>query len=73
MSAAMLASAVSTDKPKKLLERVRDVIRRKHFSIRTERAYADRLVPSILRNIDNVSHKSKAGHRVGKWLPAAIG
>jgi len=48
MSAAMLASAVSTDKPKKLLDRVRDVIRRKHFSLRIERAYADRSVPSIL-------------------------
>ena len=29
------------DKPKKLLDQVRDVIRRKHFSIRTEQAYTD--------------------------------
>jgi integron integrase len=35
-----LSPAVSPDKPK-LLEQVRDVIRRKHFSIRTEQAYTD--------------------------------
>jgi hypothetical protein len=29
-----------TDKPK-LLDQVRDVIRRKHFSLRTERIYCD--------------------------------
>jgi hypothetical protein len=29
------------DKRKKLLDQVRDVIRRKHFSIRTEQAYTD--------------------------------
>jgi len=29
-----------TDKPK-LLDQVRDVIRRKHYSIRTEQAYID--------------------------------
>jgi len=33
-----LSPAYSPDKPK-LLEQVRDVIRRKHFSIRTEQAY----------------------------------
>jgi hypothetical protein len=41
MSAAMLASAVSTDKPKKLLDRVRDALRVKHYSLRTERSYCD--------------------------------
>ena len=35
-----LSPALSPDKPK-LLDRVRDVIRRKHFSIRTEQAYTD--------------------------------
>jgi hypothetical protein len=35
-----LSPAVSPDKPK-LLEQVRGVIRRKHFSIRTEQAYTD--------------------------------
>ena len=35
-----LSPAVAPDKPK-LLEQVRDVIRRKHFSIRTEQAYTD--------------------------------
>jgi integron integrase len=35
-----VSPAVSTHKPK-LLEQVRDVIRRKHFSIRTEQAYTD--------------------------------
>src|SRR5438309_3756180 len=31
----------AADKPKKLLERVRDVIRVKHYSLRTERTYCD--------------------------------
>lgn len=35
-----LSPAVSPDKPK-LLDQVRNVIRRKHFSIRTEQAYTD--------------------------------
>jgi site-specific recombinase XerD len=35
-----LSPAPSPDKPK-LLEQVRNVIRRKHFSIRTEQAYTD--------------------------------
>jgi integron integrase len=35
-----LSPGVSPDKPK-LLEQVRNVIRRKHFSIRTEQAYSD--------------------------------
>jgi hypothetical protein len=28
-----------TERPKKLLDQVRDVIRRKHYSIRTEETY----------------------------------
>ncbi len=35
-----VTSARQTDNPK-LLDRVRDVIRRKHYSIRTEHAYID--------------------------------
>jgi len=41
MSVGRLASAVSTDKPKKLLDRVRDALRVKHYSLRTERSYCD--------------------------------
>src|SRR5258708_21408564 len=36
-----LQNSASRNKPKKLLDQVRDVIRRKHFSIRTEQAYVD--------------------------------
>ena len=36
----MLPPAATANKPK-LLDQVRDVIRRKHFSVRTERAYTD--------------------------------
>ena len=41
MSEGTLASAISTDKPKKLLDRVRDALRVKHYSVRTERSYCD--------------------------------
>ena len=41
MSAGTRASAVSTDKPKNLLDRVRDALRVKHYSLRTERSYCD--------------------------------
>ena len=37
---AILPTSASQNKPK-LLDQVRDVIRRKHFSIRTEQAYVD--------------------------------
>jgi hypothetical protein len=36
----ILASPPERDKPK-LLDQVRDVVRRKHYSIRTEQAYVD--------------------------------
>ena len=45
--AVTLPVQAARNKPK-LLDQVRDVIRRKHFSLRIERAYADRSVPSIL-------------------------
>ena len=38
--AKRLTSAVASNKPR-LLDQVRDVIRRKHYSIRTEQAYID--------------------------------
>jgi integron integrase len=41
MAATVITSATSPDKPKKLLERVRDVLRLKHYSLRTERSYCD--------------------------------
>src|SRR5437773_5502938 len=37
----LLTESRASDKPKKLLERVRDVIRVKHYSWRTERTYCD--------------------------------
>jgi len=37
----LLTESQAADKPKKLLERVRDVIRVKHYSWRTERTYCD--------------------------------
>jgi hypothetical protein len=41
MSGANLGTEVSPDKPKKLLDRVRDTLRLKHYSLRTERSYCD--------------------------------
>ena len=37
----LVTESPAADKPKKLLERVRDVIRVKHYSWRTERTYCD--------------------------------
>ena len=44
---AILSPAQTADKPK-LLDQVRDVIRRKHFSIRTEQAYVEWIKRYIL-------------------------
>ena len=44
---AEIPEAVEPDKPK-LLERVRDAIRRKHFSLRTEQVYVDWIKRFIL-------------------------
>jgi len=45
----MLSPAPPTNKPK-LLDQVREVIRRKHYSIRTEQAYCDwRVKPMATR------------------------
>jgi len=43
----MLSSLPRRDKPK-LLDQVRDVVRRKHYSIRTEQAYIDWIKRFIL-------------------------
>jgi len=37
----VLKHAPQARKPKKLLEQVRDTVRLKHYSLRTERAYTD--------------------------------
>jgi integron integrase len=41
MSQAPVAPALAPGKPKKLLDQTRDVMRLKHYSIRTERSYCD--------------------------------
>ena len=47
----IIASSGFPNKPK-LLDQVRDVIRRKHYSIRTEQAYLDWRVKLLLRAKD---------------------
>ena len=37
----MVTPATGADKPKKLLDQMRDVLRLKHYSLRTERSYCD--------------------------------
>jgi integron integrase len=41
MTLASVRSAVPASKPKKLLDQTRDVLRLKHYSLRTERSYCD--------------------------------
>ena len=41
MSTVVVTPATGADKPKKLLDQMRDVLRLKHYSLRTERAYCD--------------------------------
>src|SRR5436309_15185147 len=41
MAREVVAQAASPGKPKKLLEQVRDLVRLKHYSLRTERSYCD--------------------------------
>jgi integron integrase len=41
MSAVIVPAVNSADKPKKLLDQVRDVLGLKHYSLRTERSYCD--------------------------------
>ena len=48
-------------RPKKLLDQVRDVIRLKHYSIRTEKAYVSRIRRYIL--FHNKQHPIEMGSR----------
>lgn len=41
MSAALVPPPAASGKPKKLLEQTRDLLRLKHYSLRTERSYCD--------------------------------
>ena len=41
MAALSVSTANRPDKPKKLMDQVRDVLRLKHYSLRTERSYCD--------------------------------
>ncbi len=41
MPAVVVPAAVASGKPKKLFEEMRDVLRVKHYSLRTERSYCD--------------------------------
>ncbi len=41
MATEAVAQTTSPGKPKKLLEQVRDLLRLKHYSLRTERSYCD--------------------------------
>jgi len=41
MALASVSPTVAGSKPKKLLDQTRDVLRLKHYSLRTERSYCD--------------------------------
>ena len=68
--AASLAEAVSPDKPKrKLLDQVRDVMRLKHYSLRTERTYCEWIERFI--RFHGLRHPSEmAEAEVGEFLTA---
>jgi hypothetical protein len=63
---AVLTANRATDKPKKLLERVRDVIRLKHYSLRTERSYCD-WIERFIR-----FHRMRHPSEMGKWRWVSI-
>jgi site-specific recombinase XerD len=51
-----------SDRPKKLLDQVRDLIRLKHYSIRTEKSYVSRVyLPNALQR------KYKSANRAWSW------
>ena len=52
MTLASVPPAFPGSKPKKLLDRTRDVLRLKHYSLRTERAYVDWRVRLLRRAKD---------------------
>src|SRR5438094_8610029 len=63
----LLPESSAVDKPKKLLERVRDVIRVKHYSLRTERTYCDWIERFI--RFHRMRHPSEMGAaEVGEFL-----
>src|SRR6266567_1953176 len=63
----VLPESSAVDKPKKLLERVRDVIRLKHYSLRTERTYCDWIERFI--RFHRIRHPSEMGAaEVGEFL-----
>src|SRR6266566_2754827 len=63
----LLTESSAADKPKKLLERVRDVIRLKHYSLRTERTYCDWIERFI--RFHRIRHPSEMGAaEVGEFL-----
>ena len=59
MSQTPLVPVVSPGKPKKLLDQTRDVMRLKHYSIRTERSYCDWIERFI--RFHNVRHPNEMG------------
>ena len=63
---SILASTAARDKPK-LLDQVRDVIRRRHYSIRTEQAYVDWIKRFILYH-DKRHPRDMAEDEVTKFL-----
>ena len=48
----------SADDKRKLLDQVRDAIRRKHFSLRTEKAYCDWIIYTYVLNRPGLGVKS---------------
>src|SRR5437879_3118160 len=63
----LLTESQTADKPKKLLERVRDVIRVKHYSLRTERSYCDWIERFI--RFHRMRHPSEMGAlELGEFL-----
>src|SRR5947209_424604 len=63
----LVTESRAADKPKKLLERVRDVIRVKHYSLRTERTYCDWIERFI--RFHRMRHPSEMGAaEVGEFL-----
>jgi len=59
MATAVVAPAISSGKPKKLLDQIRDVLRVKHYSLRTERSYCD-WVKRFIR-FHNLRHPKQMG------------
>jgi hypothetical protein len=54
MGLASVPPAVAVGKPKKLLEQTRDVLRLKHYSLRSKRSYCDWRVKLLARAKDLV-------------------